>query len=127
MRAKLIILCGLLIFSRCRLNVGPDESTLISSLRFAPSAFDSFKRNTELHYTLRAPAELRITIVRRNASGADILINTLAGHLRETKGTHGITWLGDTSERLFAPAGRYLGVVESGEARFETSVEVFHY
>jgi hypothetical protein len=111
----------------CRLGAGPDDAALVSSLRFSPSAFDSFRRNTELRYSLAAPAELRIRIVARTAGGEELAVKTLAERLRATKGAHAITWLGDTSERLFAPAGTYVGVVEAGGARFETTVEVFHF
>lgn len=99
----------------------------MTSLRFSPSAFDSFKRNAELRYSLRIPAEVRIAIVRRPQSGPDVLVKVLTAGTKQTKGSHAVTWLGDTSERLFAPAGSYLGVVETAGARFEAPVEVFHF
>ena len=123
----MIICCGLLLIGGCRVSSGPDDGSIVSSLRFTPSAFDSFKRNAELRYTLGSPADVRITIIRRDAAGADVLVKVLGAALRGTKGSHAITWLGDTAEHLFAPAGTYLGVVECGGARFETPVEVFHF
>lgn len=124
---KSIILCGLLGLPACRMAAGPDDASVVSSLRFSPSAFDSFKRNAELRYTLGAPAEVRITVLRRDAGGDELLVKVLGTALRQTKGAHAITWLGDTSEHLFAPAGTYFGVVECGGARFEAPVEVFHF
>ena len=127
MRTELLILGGLLLVSACRLGVAPEGSAAVSSLRFAPSAFDSFKRNAELRYTLGAPAQVRVLILRRDGAGGEALVKVLGAALRETKGSHAITWLGDTSEHLFAPAGTYIGAVECGGARFETPVEVFHF
>ena len=111
----------------CRVGSGRDDCSVVSSLRFSPSAFDSFKQNAELRYTLGAPAEIRIMILRREASGAEVLVKVLGSSLRETKGSHAVTWLGDTSEHFFAPAGTYLGVVECGNTRCEAPVEVFHF
>ena len=111
----------------CRTGVLSPDADLLSSLRFSPSAFDSFRRNTELHYSLSAPAELQVRIIRRDQEGRETLIRILATRLSETKGAHAITWLGDTSERLFAPAGRYIGVVQIGGSLFEAPVEVFHF
>lgn len=129
MRTMMIILffSALLSLAGCRAGAGPDEASAVSSLRFSPSAFDSFKRNAELRYTLGAPADVRISIVRRDAGGGEVFVKLLGAALRQTKGSHAITWLGDTNEHLFAPAGTYFGVVECGGARFETPVEVFHF
>jgi hypothetical protein len=110
----------------CRFG-GPPSGDLVTSLRFSPSAFDSFRRNTELRYALTDPAVVDIRVVRRTADGGEVAVKTLARSLRETRGSHAVTWLGDTTERLFAPAGVYIGVVEAGGERFETSVEVFHF
>jgi hypothetical protein len=110
----------------CRFG-GVPSGELVSSLRFAPSAFDSFRRNTELRYALADPAVVDIRIIRRTADGGEVAVKTLARSLRQTRGSHAVTWLGDTAERLFAPAGVYIGVLEVGGDRFETSVEVFHF
>jgi hypothetical protein len=115
-----------LLAGGCRFD-GPQAGELVTSLRFSPSAFDSFRRNTELKYALTEAAVVDIRIVRRTADGAEVAVKTLARSLRETRGTHAVTWLGDTAERLFAPAGVYVGVVEVRGERFETSVEVFHF
>jgi hypothetical protein len=104
----------------------PESPDLISSLRFTPSAFDSFRRNTELRYSLKSFQTVNIYIVRKELSG-DLLVKTLAEGLGETKGSHAITWLGDTNAKLFAPAGVYFGVVQLHDKRFEAVVEVFHF
>jgi hypothetical protein len=88
----LLFLFGL----QCTLPESPD---LISSLRFTPSAFDSFRRNAELKYSLKTSQTVSIYIVRRGGPG-DLLVKTLAEGSEETKGSHSITWLGDTNQNL---------------------------
>jgi hypothetical protein len=126
--ACLLPIFGTAVFAAgCRLPAGDDDPAIVTSLRFSPGAFDSFRSNTELKYSLKSPATVSMYIMRRDTSGKRLLVRTLALDLGETKGSHAAAWLGDTDGRLFAPAGTYLGVVEIGTRRFETSVEVFHF
>ena len=111
---------------QCKLPTAADDPDAISSLRFTPSAFDSFRRNTELRYSLKSASSVSIYIIRRDSAGGDLLVRTLVETLNETKGSHSITWIGDTDQRLFAPAGIYFGIVQLQEHRFETIVQVFH-
>lgn len=107
--------------------VGEEDASLVTSLRFSPSAFDSFRRNTEIRYTLKSPSTVSINIVRRDSAGQMFLVNTIAENTYETKGSHSHTWLGDTRSGLFAPSGLYLGVLRIGDKQYETSVRVFHF
>jgi hypothetical protein len=122
----LFTICVVCTF-RCSPSTGPVGPDVLSNLRFAPSAFDSFKRNTELKFSLKVPETLNISIVRRNASGADFRVKILIGNARETRGSHSVSWLGDTDDGLFAPAGIYFALVEIGSQSYETSVQVFHF
>ena len=115
------------ILPGCRLPAAIDDPNVISSLRFTPSAFDSFRRNTELKYVLRAPATVSIYIVKRDSARRESPVKRLAEDLNETKGSHSITWIGDTDQRLFAPAGVYYGIVRMQNQRFETIVQIFHF
>jgi hypothetical protein len=112
---------------QCKPPDAADDPNLITSLRFAPSAFDSFKRNTELRYSLSGAATVSAYIVRRDSVHIELYIKTLVEDLSETKGSHSITWIGDTDERLFAPAGIYFGVLRVKNQRFETIIQVFHF
>ena len=98
----------------------------VANLRFVPAAFDSFRRNAELHFTLAASAVVTIRITAHTAAG-ERTVKTIAEGARATKGSHAAAWLGDTDERFFAPAGIYYGVVETGGASYETNVQVFHF
>jgi hypothetical protein len=104
-----------------------DDADILGNLRFSPGAFDSFRRNTEILYTLNKPASVTFSIVRRPPGGADQPVITLFAGLQESKGYHSHTWLGDTSQGLFAPAGDYIGIVRVGDRRFEAAVRVFHF
>lgn len=110
----------------CQLPAPADDPDLITNLRFSPSAFDSFRHNTEIRYTLKNPARLSVVIVHRDSSGAESIVATLASEIPETSGTHAHTWLGDTMHGAFAPAGRYLGRVLVGRRTFDTAVLVYH-
>lgn len=118
-----LVLCS----ASCKLPSAVDDPSVVTNLRFSPSAFDSFRRNTEIKYTLRSPATLSIHIVRRDSSGQTLLVNTLVESVYETKGSHAHTWLGDTRTGFFAPTGLYIGVLQIGNQRFETAVRVFHF
>jgi hypothetical protein len=128
--SKAILLTAIpltLCSASCKLPSAADDPSVVTNLRFSPSAFDSFRRNTEIKYTLRLPATLSIHIVRRDSSGQMLLVNTLVENVYETKGTHAHTWLGDTRTGFFAPTGLYIGVLQIGNQRFETAVRVFHF
>ncbi len=120
------VVCLLVAF-QCRPVSSPDDPVTVTNLRFTPSAFDSFKRNAEMKYTLSSPASVSLYIVKRDSSRHELLVKTLARGLAETKGSHSVTWIGDTDGHYFAPVGIYLGLIRIGSERFETVVEVFHY
>jgi hypothetical protein len=124
--AALVVLSALAL-SGCRIPTAADDADILANLRFSPGAFDSFRRNTEIIYTLNQPARVTFSIVRRTGSGVDQPVLTLFTALLESKGYHSHTWLGDTSQGLFAPAGDYIGIVFVGDRRFEAAVRVFHF
>jgi hypothetical protein len=107
--------------------VEADRSDILANLRFSPGAFDSFRRNTEILYTLKEPARVTFSIVRRTPEGVEQPVVTLFTELLESKGYHSHTWLGDTSQGLFAPAGDYVGIVRVDGRQFEAAVRVFHF
>ena len=111
----------------CRWPNAEESPEIVSSLRFSPSAFDSFSRNTEIRYTLKAPVRVSAVITRRDAQGGEAVVKWLFVELAESKGSHAHTWLGDNDQGRFAPAGEYRGVVLVGGQRFETTVGVFHF
>jgi hypothetical protein len=111
----------------CKLPTSADDPSIVSNLRFTPSAFDSFTKNTEVQYTLKNPIAVKISIVKRDSSGQEYLVKTLAEDIHETKGTHRHTWLGDTEKGLFAPIGTYIGIVQIESNRFEATVLVYHF
>lgn len=121
-----MILLAAVLSSGCRLADPEEDPLLVSDLRFSPSAFDSFRRNTEMRFSLRYPAVLSISVVRRDSSG-EVRVRSLLDDVCFTKGSHSVTWLGDTDERLFAPTGVYLGMVRTRGERFIATVEVFHF
>ena len=104
-----------------------DDLALVTNLRFSPSAFDSFRRNSDLKYTLKYPTTLSIYIIKKDSAGQEYLVKTLCEDTYETKGTHSITWLGDNNQRYFAPIGMYFGIISIEGRRYETSVQVFHF
>lgn len=112
---------------QCKLPTATDDPNVISSLHFTPSAFDSFRRNTEMKYSLKAASVVSIYIVKKDSTKRELLVKTLVEGLNETKGSHSITWIGDTDQRLFAPVGIYFGLVHIQNQRFETIIQVFHY
>lgn len=115
-----------LVALSCRFPTASDEAEIITSLRFSPSAFDSFKHNTELRYSLKNPVRITVMIVHRDSTGVESLVQTLGSNMLESAGAHAHAWLGDTMRGEFAPAGRYLGRLELGTQRFETEVIVYH-
>ena len=121
------VVLSALILSGCRMPTAAEGADILANLRFSPGAFDSFRRNTEILYTLKQPARVTVSIVRRTASGTDQPVVTLFTEIMESKGYHSHTWLGDTSHGLFAPAGDYVGIVRVGYRQFEAVVRVFHF
>jgi len=117
----------LMLLNSCNHPSQIEDPELVNSLRFSPSAFDSFKSNTEMRYTLKVPVALNVYILRSDSTGKEFLVKTLAINAAESKGSHAHTWLGDTNDELFAPPGLYIGVIQIQERRFESTVLVFHY
>ena len=126
-KCALACLIVLSLHISCSLPSALDDPELVSSLRFSPSAFDSFKSNTEVRYTLKNPATLNAFVIKRDSTGKDYLVKTLAVNAAESKGSHAHTWLGDTDDGCFAPPGLYIGMIQIQERRFESTVLVFHY
>ena len=124
---KLLYSMLLFILVSCKLPTAADDPSIVSNLRFTPSAFDSFTKNTEVQYTLKNPVTVSISIVKKDSSGQEFLVRTIAEDIRETKGTHRHTWLGDNEKGLFAPIGTYIGIVQIESQRFEATVLVFHF
>lgn len=110
----------------CSLPTALDDPALVTNLRFSPSAFDSFRTNTAIYYTLKTPATLSIYILKRDSTNQDYLVKTLVENVNESKGTHSHTWLGDNDDGLFAPIGTYIGAVRIRNKQFEAAVLVFH-
>lgn len=125
--AFLISLFFIPSFMQCNLPNATDDPALVSNLRFSPSAFDSFRRNTELKYTLKSPATVSIYIIKKDTIEQEFLVKTLMENAQETKGSHSVTWLGDTNQRYFAPIGIYFGKVQIENKSFEAIVQVFHF
>ena len=121
------VLLSAFLLSGCRLPTAADSDDIVSSLRFSPAAFDSFRRNTQIFYTLRQSARVTLSIVRRPVEGADQPVVTLFTELLESKGFHSHMWLGDSSAGLFAPPGDYVGIIRIGDRSFEAAVRVFHF
>lgn len=124
LRIAAMVLCT--VGLSCKLPTADDPSA-VTSLRFSPSAFDSFRRNTEIRYTLKSAATVSIYIVRRDSTGQPQLVSTLVENVFETRGTHAHTWLGDTQNGFFAPSGLYHGILQIANQRYEASVRVFHF
>ena len=123
----LFCLILLSLLCSCRYPSALDDPELVNSLRFSPSAFDSFNSNTEIRYTLKNPATLNAFVIKRDSTGKDYLVKTLAVNAAESKGSHAHTWLGDADDGYFAPPGLYIGMIQIQERRFESTVLVFHF
>jgi hypothetical protein len=118
-------LISLTAFSACRIPVSPEDG-LVTNFRFQPEAFDSFTGSTSVRYSLARPAVTTFRICTRGENGTLETVIVLFESLRESKGTHEHTWLGDTDEGYFAPAGSFLGILEAEGERFESIVRVYH-
>jgi hypothetical protein len=127
MHRQLLASAILIALNGCKLPTALDDPGLVSNLRFSPSGFDSFRTNTEIRYTLKAPATVSIFISKRDSLGREFLVKSLIENVNETKGSHSHTWLGDTNQGQFAPLGSYIGVVQIQHKRFEAAVLVFHF
>lgn len=121
------VLTVLALLNSCSHPSQLDDPELVSNLQFSPSAFDSFKSNTEMRYALKIPAILNAYVLKADSTGKEYLVKTLAINAAESKGSHAHTWLGDTNDELFAPPGLYIGVIQIQERRFESTVLVFHF
>ena len=80
-----------------------------------------------MKYSLKVASRVSVYIMKKDSANRELLVKTLVENLNETKGSHSITWIGDTDQRLFAPVGIYFGVVQLQQNRFETIVQVFHF
>jgi hypothetical protein len=80
-----------------------------------------------MKYSLSRPASVFAYIVRRDGTSGESVVKTLALDLSDTKGSHSITWIGDTDQRLFAPSGIYYGLLVIEGHRYEAIVQVFHF
>ena len=123
-RALLARLCIMLaaIFSCCSQPISPDD-LLVSSCRFEPPLFDSFRQNTKLCYTLNQPTTVSIYILDQDRA----VVKTVAVDLSLSKGSHSHGWKGDSDEWTFVPTGIYIGQVIVKGKKFEATVEVFHW
>ncbi len=117
-------LCAMLlvVFPGCASPISPDD-LLVSSCRFEPPLFDSFRQNTKLSYTLNQPAMVSIYILDQDR----IVVKTVAVNLPLSRGSHSHGWKGDNDEWTFVPTGSYIGQVIVKGRRFEATVEVFHW
>ena len=117
-------LCAMLlvVFPSCASPISPDD-LLVSSCRFEPPLFDSFRQNTKLSYTLNQPAMVSIYILDQDR----IVVKTVAVNLPLSRGSHSHGWKGDNDEWTFVPTGSYIGQVIVKGRRFEATVEVFHW
>ena len=113
----------LIVFSsHCSQPISPDD-LLVSSCRFEPPLFDSFRQNTKLSYTLNQPATVSIYILDQNRA----IVKTIAVDMSLSKGSHSNGWKGDSDEWTFVPTGIYIGQIIVKGKKFEATVEVFHW
>jgi flagellar hook assembly protein FlgD len=117
----MLLACGIVAGFSCRLPEGADSS-IVSNLRFEPEAFDSFTASTSVRYTLSRPTVTTMRICSKSRETVIILFEDLS----ESKGSHAHTWLGDTDEGFFAPAGSYVGVLEVEGEKYESVVRIYH-
>jgi hypothetical protein len=120
------LLFTLFLLDACSNPFATNDDRIVSSLRFVPSAFDSFRQNAEIRYTLKTTEEVSIFITHRDSVGRQYTIATLVQSSLETAGSHGHTWLGNTDKGYFAPVGLYLGVLSIRDHQFETAVLLYH-
>jgi len=109
----------------CHLST-EQKDELVTGLRFEPEAFDSFTSSASVRYTLARPAVSTLRICSKTKDGGFAPVTILFESLRESKGSHAHTWLGDTEEGFFAPSGSYVGILDVEGERFEAVVRVFH-
>ena len=116
----LFVLCAM-IFA-CRIPITADD-LLVTSCRFEPPLFDSFKANAKLSYSLSQPATVSVYILNHQRR----IVKTIAVNLSESKGSHSHGWKGDSDDTLFVTSGIYIGQVKTSGKNFEATVEVFHW
>jgi len=61
----LFLVAMLMNLISCKLPTAADDPSIVSNLRFTPSAFDSFTKNTEVQYTLKNPVAVNISIIKK--------------------------------------------------------------
>ena len=110
------------LLSCCSQPISPDD-LLVSSCRFEPPLFDSFRQNTKLSYTLNQPATVSIYILNQDRN----VVKTVAVGISLSKGSHSHGWKGDSDEWTFVPTGIYIGQAIVKGKKFEATVEVFHW
>ena len=118
-------LCMLLVMfwltAGCNLN-NPFRPEIITSLRFSPDAFDSYKRNTSIRFALTRRATVSAWITN---SGGEVIIQ-LAEEFEQTRGTHSLAWLGLDLNGTFVTPGVYIAWVSADYDRASASVVVYH-
>ncbi|MCL5266757.1 MAG: hypothetical protein M1469_01475 [Bacteroidetes bacterium] len=122
--ALLYALCAMpaVALPACSSPISPDD-LLVSSCRFEPPLFDSFRQNTKLSYSLSQPAAVSVLILDQDRN----VVKTVAVNLSLSKGSHSHGWKGDSDELTFVPTGIYIGQVNAKGRKFEATVEVFHW
>ncbi|PIS25689.1 MAG: hypothetical protein COT45_02020 [bacterium (Candidatus Stahlbacteria) CG08_land_8_20_14_0_20_40_26] len=118
---KILLFFLLFTFSGCDI-VEVETKGIIKNLRFSPSAFDPYRGNTKIRYSLSKSATVTIWIERDEK-----LVRNIATDIKETQGTHEHSWLGGDNTQHFVSVGTYIGVVVTGDERGEATVEVFHW
>ena len=118
---RAIIAISMALFCCC--NPISADDLLVTSCRFDPPLFDSFKANTKLSYTLSSPATVSVYILDQNRN----IVRTIAVDLNESKGSHSHGWKGDSDDTLFVTTGIYIGQIKTNGKSFEATVEVFHW
>lgn len=120
-RAGVRVFTFAMLFACCSPITADD--LLVTSCRFEPPLFDSFKANTKLSYTLSSPTAVSVYILNQNGN----IVKTIAVNLNESKGSHSHGWKGDSDDTLFVTSGIYIGEIKTNEKSFEATVEVFHW
>lgn len=105
----------------CNLN-NPFRPEIITSLRFSPDAFDSYKRNTSIKFTLTRRATVSAWITN---SRGEVIIQ-LTQEIEQTRGTHSLAWLGLDLNGTFVTPGVYIAWVSADYDTASASVVVYH-
>ncbi|HND44260.1 MAG TPA: hypothetical protein PKX51_18205 [Cyclobacteriaceae bacterium] len=121
---KPFLFTAFLTFTCCSLPSRPPP--LVTSLRFTPSAFDPFKRNVELRYSIDREAVVSAYVIKKDSAGHRLVVKTLFEYAEITEGSHAHAWLGGNDAGFFVPTGVYYGVIQTSDDLYETSVEIYH-